>query len=295
MTAGEALEVEMGVPPLSDLEIHPAAELFPLIEGPEFDALVQDIEEHGQLEAVVFTPEGLLLDGRNRWRALVKAGITPVTRVHEGDPWAYVISANVHRRHLTTSQRGMIAARITARVRSGLPNSQYHELQPTAAQAAKMLNLSGSTITSARRVLDAGTDALISAVQDGSLPVHTAERVVRQLGVDEQAEYMEKFRMGANPKRLASQMGAASEHEVRFHDRPVGNLHPRRHSTITRRHLETLGASLHALETVLTDAEALDPSITSEEAARWVRDLSAGRVQLSRVLKILTEHKESSE
>jgi hypothetical protein len=61
------------------------------------------------------TSAGELLDGRNRVRACAIAGVTPTTRTESSEPWAYVISTNVHRRHLSEAQRAMIGARIAER------------------------------------------------------------------------------------------------------------------------------------------------------------------------------------
>ncbi len=86
---------------------HPLADIFPLMEGEEFDALVADIKANGLLEDIVLY-EGKVLDGRNRYRACLTAGIVPRSYNCDHfvtDPAAYVISANIHRRHLTADQR----------------------------------------------------------------------------------------------------------------------------------------------------------------------------------------------
>jgi ParB-like chromosome segregation protein Spo0J len=49
------------------MDFHPLANLFPLIDGAEFDGLVADISGHGLHEAIVVF-ENKILDGRNRFR-----------------------------------------------------------------------------------------------------------------------------------------------------------------------------------------------------------------------------------
>ena len=95
--------------------MHPAAELFPLMKGPEFGLLVEDIDEHSLREPVVMHM-GLVLDGRNRLRACEIAKVEPrfVEWEGVGSPLAFVLSRNLHRRHLNESQRAIIAARAKA-------------------------------------------------------------------------------------------------------------------------------------------------------------------------------------
>src|SRR5262245_17371938 len=98
------------------LKFHPLADIFPLMEGAEFDALVDDIRANRLRDRIVLY-EGMILDGRNRYRALRVLGVDLqairdqccITRdccvEHHGGPAAYVISANIHRRHLTAEQK----------------------------------------------------------------------------------------------------------------------------------------------------------------------------------------------
>ena len=97
-----------------ELRFHPFADIFPLMEGTEFDELVADIKEHELREPIV-VHEDMVLDGRNRHRACLAAGVEPTFAPFLGDdPLAFVISANLRRRHLTESQRAMVAAKLAS-------------------------------------------------------------------------------------------------------------------------------------------------------------------------------------
>lgn len=97
----------------SAITVHPAAELFPMMDDESFAELVNDIRERGQHEPIVFW-RGSLIDGRNRLKACQQLGIEPDTcEVSDDvDPLWWVVSANLHRRHLTQSQKAMIAAKL---------------------------------------------------------------------------------------------------------------------------------------------------------------------------------------
>lgn len=100
------------------LEIHPFAENFPPMQDEEIKGLIDDIKT-SSLQEPILLYEGKILDGRNRYRACAELGIEPPTHHWDGkgDPLDYVVSRNLHRRHLTTGQRAIVADKIAVRRR----------------------------------------------------------------------------------------------------------------------------------------------------------------------------------
>jgi 16S rRNA G966 N2-methylase RsmD len=170
---------------------HPAADLFPLIEGDEFAQLVDDIRVNGLLEPVWVLPDGSLLDGRNRVRACERAGVEVVSRVYEGDdPVGFVLSLNVQRRHLSTGQRAMLALRVEELLspgrgaRTDLSEQLPAELQEvrrkreSTYRAAVAVGTSGRAVSQAKRVAQQAPD-LAEKVRSGEIALDRAERIVR--------------------------------------------------------------------------------------------------------------------
>jgi hypothetical protein len=89
----------------------PEANVLPMATAHELEAMADDIREQGLLDAVVFE-DGLILDGRNRWVACQLAGVEAdaVEWDGQGSRMAYVLSKNLHRRHLDAGQKAAAAA-----------------------------------------------------------------------------------------------------------------------------------------------------------------------------------------
>lgn len=91
-------------------ELHPLCTLFPRLNGAEFEALKEDIKVNGLRQPIVIH-DGMILDGGNRYRACVEAGVDPeVIEYSGGNIVSFVLSANLHRRHMTPGQQAAIVA-----------------------------------------------------------------------------------------------------------------------------------------------------------------------------------------
>jgi len=97
---------------MTTLDPHPLSKLFPPISPEDFDKLAGDIKLHGLHQPIV-RYQGKILDGNNRYRACELVKIAPKFADFTGDDAQarnYVISANIHRRHLSPDQRRDIIA-----------------------------------------------------------------------------------------------------------------------------------------------------------------------------------------
>lgn len=158
------------------MEFHEYAGIFPLLEGREFDELCADIKANGQREPI-WIYDGKVLDGRNRFRACESVGVTPRTEVYTGDDaLAFVLSLNLHRRHLSESQRGMVAAKV-ANLSEGRPSETAQICAVSQELAAEMLNVSRRTVQAAVKVKDEGAPELVRAVESGRVSVSAAADV----------------------------------------------------------------------------------------------------------------------
>jgi hypothetical protein len=211
------------------LPVHPAAKIFPEMTLAQLRELGADIKANGLQSpiAVARCLEGRgskyqLLDGRNRLNAMELAGVPfelavsktyccfedpdPVPDGHKefpgiievtSDPYAYVLSANLHRRHLTAEgKRDVITALI--------------KLHPDKSdrQIAEMLKVSPTTVGSVRKELeDTGMVSSLDTRTDKrgvQQPAHKPPRqtdpavraVTASNGVDQQASAEPKPSMG---------------------------------------------------------------------------------------------------
>lgn len=184
----------------TSLEFHPAANLFPMLTGDEYEQLKSDIAANGQLEPIWIHPDGRILDGRNRYIACCDLGIEPKVRQWNGGGSAvgFVVSLNIHRRHLTASQRAAIALDVLpmleeeARARQGAQSHFAHvvEIIPqddrgkARDQAAALFQTNGRYVQEAKNIRHAAPD-LYESVKTGELTIPQAKHELQERKRDE--------------------------------------------------------------------------------------------------------------
>lgn len=91
---------------------HRYADIFPMMNEDDFNRLMEDVRENG-LQEPIWLYEGKILDGRNRYKACQTLGIAPELRKYQGnDPLKFVMSLNLARRHLNSSQCAFVALEV---------------------------------------------------------------------------------------------------------------------------------------------------------------------------------------
>lgn len=182
----------MGAAGNGAMQFHDAANIFP-IDDDNIATLADDIRANKQ-QVPIELLDGKVIDGRRRWLACKMAGKVPVTKdVEVDDPVAYVLSLNLHRRHLSETQRGMVAARAreiydqqakerqkvhgkTAPGKKSLVENLPQVSGAARDAVGKAVGVSGKTVDFATKVLKTGTPKLIAAVDADKLAVSTAAR-----------------------------------------------------------------------------------------------------------------------
>lgn len=148
-----------------ELEAHPLADVLPMMDKKASADLAKSMKDQGYLaEYPIILYENKILDGRNRYAAAKKAGVTPTFKQYKGnDPVGFVMT-NIHRRHLNDDQRAAISGELKG-------------LDSDTDGARSALNISASRAARGQRVAKA-SDVLTDAVKSGSLKLAEAEAIL---------------------------------------------------------------------------------------------------------------------
>lgn len=215
------------------MRFHAYSEIFPLLEGAALDELAADIKAFG-LREPIWTYQGQILDGRNRWLACQQVHVDPQCRTYKGTDagaLALVISANMRRRDLTPEQRALAAARVsTLRVGSNQHSSKKAALPDeggsrganlSVAEAAAQFDVSTAAVKRAKQVIADGSKPLQKAVESGEVSLRRAAAVMDKPKREQLAAAKAKPEKAAPPADLSEfidEKGAEQE-EREYADR----------------------------------------------------------------------------
>jgi hypothetical protein len=238
----------------SRMKAHPLAEYFPVIQGEEFDKLVEDIKKNGQIEPIK-TYKGEILDGINRYRACKVAGVEPMFEEWVGDdPLTYVVSVNIRRRHMDKGQRALLAtemlpefeARAKGRQgrRSDIATSTPKDedvnlvfdkqgIAKASAQAANEFGVSPKSVERAKRIVEQAperkADILAGKASLRSVDAEIAKEKARQRVIEKQKEEIHKI-VKETPRQVKEFMEALKAYtralEIAIEAKDIGLFSP---------------------------------------------------------------------
>jgi hypothetical protein len=197
------------------LEPHPFAALFPELPREELTELARDIKERGQLEPIILY-KGVILDGRNRYRACQIAGVKP--RIKEFDaqaarrsPEEFVLSRNLRRRHLTVGQKAAIALEWSEQIElSADPQKNKGRGRPkgTLSEGAKTFGINERRVFEVRQIRDA-RPGLYQDVKAGRRSLNDA--------LAEISPRPTRFRQSglAKSRAMSQELDGSAKHEMR--------------------------------------------------------------------------------
>jgi ParB/RepB/Spo0J family partition protein len=245
----------------SSPDVHPVADLFPMLADDELAELAEDIKQRGLLHPIVLDGQGRILDGRNRMAACELAGVQPSTVVYDGDdPDGYALAVNIARRHLTKGQQAMIAARAIF-----VSNNLQHS-------AANSLGLSQSRVAYAVTVRDHAPD-MVDAVIAGATGLDEAYKVARDRKTAADSVENQLARLRAEDPELAAKVvegdltlpGAWAERKERV-------ALERRDMDAARRAAGTLLSDFQtAVATVVIGARLGEPDLITKDTIREIQ------------------------
>jgi hypothetical protein len=168
---------------LANLKPHPIADCLPMPDDETCLEIGKDILANGLREPIDIL-DGLILDGRVRHRAMGFMGMKVTTlhvSMYQGsavEAALYVISKNIHRRHLTTAQRAAAALKL-ANLGEGRPRKTPQNCGVSQRQAAKAAGVSERSMQHVSMVQKQGGTAVQEALDKGEIKPHTAATIAK--------------------------------------------------------------------------------------------------------------------
>ena len=178
------------------LTLHPVVFLFPELRDKEFSKLTDSIAAMGQIDPVWITSDNQIFDGRHRWQAQKKLGNKVLCRTLKDTDTELlttiidrVIAQNLGRRHMTKSQRAIVAAAMEEkRIKAEVGQTQGElDLCGGAAfswttfdELLETFDVTKAAYRDARQLLKHGEPETIKAVESGRINMLEAMNTVRQ-------------------------------------------------------------------------------------------------------------------
>lgn len=170
---------------IGNIEVHPAADLFPEMGGADLDALYESVKAHGIRVPLVFF-DGRLIDGRNRLRASVMAGLDTAklprrTLAASEDPYEWAWDANCARLDYSPAQKAAI--RIKIEEASGDLARMKAEIEDKAnrARAEKQAGVPKAEATERRAPRDAPRSEPKKVAKEIAEKAHVSPRTVERV------------------------------------------------------------------------------------------------------------------
>jgi hypothetical protein len=157
------------------LELHPLCTYFPRMTEDEFNALKDNLQHNGQTHPI-YTLDGMILDGGNRYRALCELGIEPVMIEYTGsNPTQFILSSNLLRRHLSQGQSAAIVSASQSWVKAQAVSTVGNTPQlNTATARAKHSGVGQRTQQLADKLVKEAPAELVKEVIDGKKSLNKA-------------------------------------------------------------------------------------------------------------------------
>ncbi|MGZ5054808.1 MAG: hypothetical protein ACXWAT_07690 [Methylobacter sp.] len=161
------------------LELHPLCTYFPRMSEDEFNALKDNLQHNGQTHPI-YTLDGMILDGGNRYRALCELGIEPVMIEYTGsNPTQFILSSNLLRRHLSQGQSAAIVSASQSWVKAQTASQLRSTVQLDSATArAKQSGVGQRTQQLADKLVKEAPAELVKEVIDGKKSLNKAIKEV---------------------------------------------------------------------------------------------------------------------
>jgi hypothetical protein len=184
------------------LAIHPAAEIFPLMDDEEMAGLAADIKDNGLRSPIILDAEGRVVDGRCRLAACKLAGVEPTfTSLNGDDPLTVVVSLNVHRRNLTKGQLAIAA-------REAWPLYEVGQGTRTDTSGKTSQKWTREELSERFHVSDKSIQQARALENDLADVVKSGERSLADAYAEHQRRVDEKKRKDALPEDLAERVHA---------------------------------------------------------------------------------------